>query len=183
MPRILTDDGHLIEDGAAGPPAAATAADRVGGNSTASGRLHKVPVAGVLTWAPQAEVTAAPAGDTSDDALRVAKQRALALANALSGAPKQPPGPTHSAVTAAASAETAAATGAVPETGAMDPAVEASPLPLAAVSPRPALPEDVHLPQLQKAGRPAEVSGSPDGPEGAALARLLSDYVDADDDE
>ena len=86
IPRILTGDGRLVDDERGSPPSPTTAA------STGPGSLSTAGLLGTIALRPAlvAKVSAPPVaflgakGSSAQDALQAAKQRALALADALS---------------------------------------------------------------------------------------------------
>lgn len=177
MPRTLTGDGRLLENCATGMPTATAApACRV----AASGTQHAVPLTTLPPAALQAAAAAAASpGNRPDTALQLAKQRALAFADALSGDAEQPLRPMPSVMAGAAPAPTAAA---APEHAAVIPAAQVG-IPMLAAAHKHGGPRHGNVPpeQQQQAVVVKSVSASADSAAPAALALLLCDYVDDED--
>ena len=182
VPRVLTADGRLVDDDTVEPLAGAAAAQAAG--SKDGGVQQLLPLQGHLTGpAAQPGVTATSAGDRARDALQLAKQRAMALANTLSGRAEHPTVADRSAVAGTASAQFTAATSAAPDDDAAGQVMEANAPPPATASLPAVLTNEVILPQQQQADTASKVSQSVASCEEGALARLLRDYVDDGDDE
>ncbi len=177
VPRTLTDDGRLFEGGAVSMPTA-TAARACGVAAVCT--QHQLSLTGLPPAAVQSAAAAASPGNESNTALQLAKQRALAFADALSGEAEQPPRPEESVTAGAAPSQTAAV---APEPGAIIPAVQVG-VPMLAAAAKHGGPMHGDVPseqQQQQADLVRGVSVSADGAGQAALALLLCDYADDDD--
>ena len=178
VPRILTDDGRLLNDGATGT-LTATAAQACG--VTAGRTQHELPLTALPPAASQQSAAAAASpGHKPDDALQLAKQRALAYANALSGGAEQPLRPQQHAAAGAAHAQVATA---LPEQVAVIPPVQVG-VSMPVTAHREARPVHGDVPPQQQqaaAGTAGAVIKTASGAAKDALARLLSDYADAED--